>query len=161
MKQQKNSINDPSGQRLTTGQNKDAETDAAVSHTPGPWELRHFEDDWGYASVVAPIRDGESYLIARPGHPVLETHEANARLIAAAPEIAAENKRLHNQLKKARSAAAVQVEETNRLHNIINELLAACEQMLEEWDKDTYLEEKTIMAARNAIANAEGPEVEE
>jgi hypothetical protein len=39
--------------------------------------------------VVADINAHEANLIARPGHPIREVHEVNARLIAAAPDLLA------------------------------------------------------------------------
>lgn len=51
-----------------------------TEHTPGPWKVR--EDYAGAQSVVS----ADAFL-ARVGPPNTEQAEANARLIAAAPEL--------------------------------------------------------------------------
>lgn len=62
-------------------------TDIEVTYTPGPWRIAKMKND-DYSFVVARISDThQNYTIARPGHPIKEVHEANARLIAAAPEL--------------------------------------------------------------------------
>jgi hypothetical protein len=61
--------------------------------TPGPWRVAQLEGD-DYLSVVADINAHEANLIARPGHPIREVHEANVRLIAAAPDLLAVSERL-------------------------------------------------------------------
>lgn len=56
---------------------------AAVRPTPGPWEIRD--------GLIYGIEDGASYLVCDvvgdPSAAVNEQDEANARLIAAAPEL--------------------------------------------------------------------------
>jgi hypothetical protein len=91
MNQEKNNKNQ------TAGQPTDAETAETVLHTPGPWRLAVLKGD-EYSSVVARINERENYTIARPGHPVKAVHEANARLIAAAPELLTAVRELLNRL---------------------------------------------------------------
>lgn len=71
-----------------------------MPHTPGPWKYRPQEyDDWGWVRATA--ADGESWLVAmaRSGDYTTEEqldehrrnktdpYEANARLIAASPDL--------------------------------------------------------------------------
>jgi hypothetical protein len=54
-------------------------------HTPGPWEVR---DRW-YIHVAEPGTFSHAEVKCSPGIPsdLVEVHEANARLIAASPEM--------------------------------------------------------------------------
>lgn len=54
-----------------------------TKHTPGPWVLRKNEDDESY-DVTHPSYDPTHEAIAYVGY---DNNEANAKLIAAAPEM--------------------------------------------------------------------------
>lgn len=61
-----------------------------MSHTPGPWEQGDGSDRnlfCGHGDIVGQVRPGSRGVIARV-NPGLSDHEANARLIAAAPDMA-------------------------------------------------------------------------
>jgi len=55
-----------------------------TQHTPGPWAVKHHEDTDTYSIYVAG-RQWNSWTVAALGHS--KEDEANARLIAAAPEL--------------------------------------------------------------------------
>jgi hypothetical protein len=61
----------------------------SAKHTPGPWEI-DFTEYGGFAVFVPPSHDmGHSLVICRRGPWIVreEQSHANARLIAAAPEL--------------------------------------------------------------------------
>jgi len=62
-------------------------------HTPGPWKLTHLDGKWsvwGLGSVVAQTQTTLPMIDTRNGAPTNEeTAEANARLIASAPDLLA------------------------------------------------------------------------
>lgn len=64
-----------------------------VQHTPGPWKLEHTSGgDGGGCCVVVdgmPPRNGIAYVQAQVDDPYNYARNANARLIAAAPELLA------------------------------------------------------------------------
>jgi hypothetical protein len=65
-----------------------------TKHTKGPWEARRLRDNWGqsYAtSYIAHIDIGPCMIWAPEGN---EEQEANAHLIAAAPDMLAELERI-------------------------------------------------------------------
>jgi hypothetical protein len=57
-----------------------------TQHTPGPWAVKHHEDTDTYSIIVAG-RQWNSWTVAALGHS--KEDEANARLIAAAPDLLA------------------------------------------------------------------------
>ena len=73
-----------------------------AAHTPGPWMVPHFARDdvtcncafvlaEGYCGAIATIHVGNGLLIGEGGNdcPPMPEAQANARLIAAAPELLA------------------------------------------------------------------------
>lgn len=70
------------------------------NHTPGPWEPRYESPGSPWAAIVSPARRRET----DAEHRVCELrvadpeHTANARLIAAAPELLAALQACHRQL---------------------------------------------------------------
>ncbi len=59
----------------------------AVVHTPGPWHVKVF-DDGAFMLAAGPVDDLTSCIIAtREAHPEPAEGRANARLIAAAPDL--------------------------------------------------------------------------
>lgn len=69
-----------------------------TQHTPGPWEIRKAKDGSGDIAIVAPNAPADQYSrpgilgecyadIRRMGENNTAEAEANARLIAAAPEL--------------------------------------------------------------------------
>lgn len=82
-------------------------------HTPGPWFPGHFVDDTHtcdckyilgpvHCGSIATINVNNGMLIGEGGNgsPPLEEAKANARLIAAAPDLLAENIRLRAALSQ-------------------------------------------------------------
>jgi hypothetical protein len=63
----------------------------STQHTPGPWKVR--EDYAGAMSVVS-----HDHFLARVGPPNTEQAVANARLIAAAPDLLAALQAAENQI---------------------------------------------------------------
>ena len=62
-------------------------SDQPIVHTPGPWDVKVY-DDGAYIIADGPVDDLSSCIIAsRNAHPEPTTGKANARLIAAAPEL--------------------------------------------------------------------------
>jgi len=90
-----------------------------VQHTPGPWELGpSFEDEPGEVDVmVRPVRENGviALAIARPEHRTEAEAEANARLIAAAPELLAKLETCAHELVEATAFAVRTV--PNGQHN--------------------------------------------
>lgn len=66
----------------------------SVSHTPGPWEA--FVDDEGTWEVV--LQDAESLTVLKLEDSAELSQEANARLIAAAPELLEASEILNSEL---------------------------------------------------------------
>ena len=109
-----------------------------MTHTPGPWHVgvktaHHGRDIYG--------PHGESVAITDDVATFPETAYANARLIAAAPETAAER---------------------DRLREVNAELLAACQRLLRvermtraTYDSDVQMAE-AVDQAMGAIARTEG-----
>ena len=62
-----------------------------ASHTPGPWIVFTSEDDWGCDTFVGTLTD--TLFDVRPGKGP-SWQDANARLIAAAPDLLAALKEL-------------------------------------------------------------------
>ena len=58
-------------------------------HTPGPWEVAQYADDVTMIENRAPTGYGYSLTQVARILPVSESAEANARLIAAAPDLLA------------------------------------------------------------------------
>lgn len=74
-------------------------TDGFEGHTPGPWDA--FPDDYGTANGsthYSVVTDGASlvlaYVLAYANRKEIPANKANARLIAAAPTLLEENRRL-------------------------------------------------------------------
>ena len=59
------------------------------AHTPGPWEPRESKTSNYLWEIVATSKRGITYVIARLAKPNQGEREANARLIAAAPDLLA------------------------------------------------------------------------
>ena len=74
-------------------------------HTPSPWTVTH-EDDFDGLVIEAAGREGEYVPVARVpvDYDDRPEREANARLIARAPEMAAEIERLYAENEKLRAA---------------------------------------------------------
>jgi hypothetical protein len=121
-----------------SGRRDEDSTEAKVSkHTPGPWHhscgryvYAYHQGEFGYSKsrVVASVPDDE----LDGGE---EEQQANARLIAAAPETAAER---------------------DRLKEVNAELLAALRAMLSVVGCGTALDCSVCNSARAAISKAEG-----
>lgn len=86
-----------------TKETPDAPTGKMAHHTPGPWNIHSTYDGslpWKYATIEAPeLEDQPGLGICYVQSLISGQDEANARLIAAAPEL------LH-ALKRAKSALA-------------------------------------------------------
>ena len=63
-----------------------------ATHTPGPWEPQHRDSTYDHEVIKAPNGDYIAYILRQSrtenaGIPVDPTERANARRIAAAPEL--------------------------------------------------------------------------
>lgn len=131
----------------------------SMKHTPGPWtskqSLKPVDGEYDFA-ISAEI-DGRNRCIAEVFGRVSETHrpnaEANARLIAAAPELLA----ALVQLLDKHEANLCHHEQTYRG----GVLWTICDDCGEQWADDRggfvpYTGSPEIVAAREAIAKATG-----
>lgn len=94
-----------------------------VQHTPGPWKHE------GFTTVFAP--DGLSVAHTVPHHQGKEEAQANARLIAAAPETAAERDHLKETnaalLSALQALRAEYISTVERAVEIMGELGRTCD----------------------------------
>lgn len=116
-------------------------------HTPGPWIAEHYTPD-----VVTP--QGE--VIAKCGDSVMLTMEerkANARLIAAAPETAAERHRLKEQRDDLLEVLEILVCQATDACGAVAEFNnMPCNSLREKLPTTVIRLEKKIELARSAIA---------
>lgn len=77
------------------------------THTPGPWAFRMTGWQTNPAAVYSPRRPGAVACIPARTSVPLDEQSANARLIAAAPELLAELENLVNAMENGWSDPAV------------------------------------------------------
>lgn len=132
------------------GLSESCSANAGEGHTHGPWVA---EDDDGYS--IWSIR-GPSGLITRViGDPA--EAEANARLIASAPDLAAENERLRKTMSLCQDQWR-DIEERNieidRLRALAAELAEALQAMEASADNAATVLTERVAKARAALAKA-------
>jgi hypothetical protein len=106
-----------------------------MSHTPGPWTLDKATGKFGHKTndIVAPLEGDPHFsqqIVCVMGTDV-DDMEANARLIAAAPELLAALKEAHN-------------------------ILTATSLLVKSEQFNSYLRDEFLPRVRAAIAKAEG-----
>lgn len=85
-------------------------SDIVKGYTPGPWKWERVRTSCGFCFRVGPlaISDGKvnhaCIYADYPGQMALELAEANARLIAAAPDMATELTTLRGEVERLRAA---------------------------------------------------------
>jgi len=75
-----------------------------MKHTPGPWKLDLQETyEWPTEEIEIMDNDGDGFIAKVYAHTNIETQKANARLIAAAPDLLEAlkelQKRIHAHMK--------------------------------------------------------------
>ncbi len=127
-----------------------------MTHTPGPcpWH-RHVSDINGVVSV----REKDGTVICQVWKPNDLTH---ARLIAAAPETAAERDRLksanehwHVRVTALKADVAVSLAERDRLKAIKGDLVAALEAITDIFEKTGPMPSAIAQQARTTLAKAQ------
>jgi hypothetical protein len=159
---------------------KPADAHAAVAHTPGPWKMKRYtghdpKGDWPGEITGADgteVYGGPFSFRALRGKTDAEA-EANARLIAAAPETAAERDRLkaeNKRLIREREAGWGSVTtERDQAREQVKTLLAACKGIISinavkavinhaELNNITTPAYEQVKAVRSAIASIESEE---
>ena len=81
-----------------------ADTTESLEHTPGPWEWDRGDDGNIAPHPYSDISDAEETIIASVNFHI-EAGDANARLIASAPKLLADNERLRKVLKNLINAS--------------------------------------------------------
>ena len=133
-------------------------TEQHAEPTPGPWTLIWHGNET-YPFPLSVHTEDHSCWIARDG---TTSSEANARLIAAAPETAAERDRLRQNLINSGNRRVELLEERDRLVKVNEGLVEALDQLIEE--KADYMrlnnlgdpeKQHTIKVGRAALAEAQ------
>lgn len=106
-------------------------TDKYKGHTPGPWKWDFEDIDGDYEAYTCLMKGDKAVL--EPGIDAIYVEDANARLIADAPTLLAENKRLRDALEGIvlyvkNGGGAIGVDREKRIHDTAK---AALEEKIE------------------------------
>jgi len=114
-----------------------------AEHTPFPWE--------GHGYIVFSPDNGVVCEMSEP-HPVrMVTHYDQDRT----PHEVEFHPLEHNEVALG-SKSRDEVAANKALILAIPDLLAACEELVESWEMDTYIDKETLRLAKVAIAKAKG-----
>lgn len=92
-----------------------------MAHTKGPWRAINLDEDRYFPSVEIGMRGNRPDRIAiNAGGGPMEEHRANARLIAAAPDMLEELKRLLKHLHNPSKKHTLQSAAFKRVNALIN-----------------------------------------
>jgi plasmid stabilization system protein ParE len=112
---------------------KPTDVRAADAHTPGPWRVqRVHEKETGFRSVQIVSVSGLN--IASVVMQLDDKEQANTRLIAAAPETAAERDRLKKERREFATLAVKAERERDQAREQVKTLLKACKIVKGEMD---------------------------
>lgn len=122
---------------------------AHTPHTPGPWWV----DGRRYRCAVVGFNRIGDYALIRCADPAIE--DSYARLIAAAPETAAERDRLRDENEAAREMIRIYREDRAALLDALREVMAELDGRIAPHGY-IYRDTGGMILARAAIAKAEG-----